>query len=136
MLRWDELTWDGSLDNLARGDENVYLIEFSRVPKELNSALLGDTQLRSCNHNDFPEDTRVLPSGAKVFLPREIYKDMREVMDKHFTFLQSRHVVVSQRFLYLVRKIVFEQVPATHEKRKNTRIIHIFPELQPLFTQF
>ena len=127
MLQWAELTWDCPLDNLLR-DEDVYLLEFSRVPKEFNEALLGDNELLFFKYSDFSQDTRLHTSGAKVFIPREIYQDVGEVL-KDLTFLRSRHVVVSERFIELVRRIVYENVPAnmkTYEKQKKRTFLHTF----------
>ena len=127
MLQWTELTWDCPLDNLIR-EENVYLLEFSRVPKELDEALLGDNELLFFKYSDFSQDTRLHTSGAKVFIPREIYQDVCEVL-KDLTFLQSRHVVVSERFIELVRRIVYDNVPAnrkTYEKQKKRTFLNTF----------
>lgn len=99
--------------------EEVYLLQFSRYPKELRVALLEGIPLRQCRQMMEDEGYAVnLPSGAKVFVHPGQYQDVTTALEG--MALRPYHVVVSQSLEHLVQESL-QQVPRQSKVKVKAR---------------
>lgn len=139
MISWDSLSGIDArpIDVMATNTptekraRSVCILEFSRTPAILMDSLLSKYRKDSINPlwkfrgSESSEDQRVHECGAMIFVDSDIFQAVHDYVSQGDDF-RSRHVFALSEYVYLIKNIVFADVPAkekTYEKQKNRMFI-------------
>jgi hypothetical protein len=109
-----------SLDGL----EDLYLISFTRCPREFRAGLLEGPQLQDCRDAmGFAGLSTELETGTKIFCKPHLYSAARKAIQRFEEDLRPYHVIVTEEFRPLVMQIVKAFPRALKVKCKEEAVI-------------
>jgi hypothetical protein len=91
--------------------ENLYILRFTRCPREFRDALLEGPLLQDCKESMQSVGLQAeMATGSKIFCKPELHKNALEAVQSAFPDLQDSlrpyHVIVTEEFRPVVLKIV------------------------------
>jgi hypothetical protein len=104
--------------------EDLYLISFTRCPREFRAGLLEGPQLQDCReHMSFAGLSTELETGTKIFCKPSLYNAARKAIQRFEEDLRPYHVIVTEEFRPLVMQIVKAFPRALKVKCKEEAVI-------------
>jgi len=102
---------DGTAQSAEDAMENLYILRFTRCPREFRDALLEGPLLQECQESMKTIGLQAeMTTGSKIFCKPGLHKNALEAVKAAFPDLQDSlrpyHVIVTEEFRPLVLKIV------------------------------
>jgi len=109
---------------LPEGLEDLYLISFTRCPREFRAGLLEGPQLQDCRESmSLAGLSTELETGTKIFCKPGLYNAARKAIERFEESLRPYHVIVTAEFRPLVMQIVKAFPRALKVKCKEEAVI-------------
>jgi hypothetical protein len=106
------------------GMEDLYLISFTRCPREFRSGLLEGPVMKDCRDSmHLAGLSTELETGTKIFCKPELYSAARNAIQRFEEQLRPYHVIVTAEFRPLVMQIVKGFPRALKVKCKDENVI-------------
>jgi len=106
------------------GMEDLYLISFTRCPREFRTGLLEGPVLQDCRECMRSAGLSTeLETGTKIFCKPELYNAARKAIKRFEELLRPYHVIVTAEFRPLVMQIVKGFPRALKVKCKDENVI-------------
>jgi hypothetical protein len=117
----------GSDDGMSMspdGMEDLYLISFTRCPREFRAGLLEGPQLQDCRESmSLAGLSTELETGTKIFCKPGLYGAARKAIQRFEESLRPYHVIVTEEFRPLVLQIVKAFPRALKVKCKEEAVV-------------
>jgi hypothetical protein len=115
---------DDGKSPLPEGMEDLYLISFTRCPREFRAGLLEGPVLQDCRKamGEAGLSTE-LETGTKIFCKPELYNAARKAIQRFEESLRPYHVIVTEEFRPMVMQIVKAFPRALKVKCKDENVI-------------
>jgi len=115
---------DDGKSPMPDGMEDLYLISFTRCPREFRAGLLEGPVLQDCRKamGDAGLSTE-LETGTKIFCKPELYNAARKAILRFEESLRPYHVIVTEEFRPMVMQVVKAFPRALKVKCKDENVI-------------
>merc|ERR1719379_430425 len=104
--------------------EDLYMISFTRCPREFRAGLLEGPQLQDCRESmSLAGLSTELETGTKIFCKPGLYNAARKAIERFEESLRPYHVIVTAEFRPLVTQVVKAFPRALKVKLKDETVI-------------